>query len=95
MPDKSVHFNHCCMLHGCKYGNEDCPVQDGPPFDQIACQDCSDEALGNIGSPDRLDEIVKKHGCPHMTTLGDPVCRICSKTVYVGKVLRDYEEQRP
>ena len=21
-----VHETHCCVLHGCKYGDDDCPV---------------------------------------------------------------------
>ncbi len=37
----SVHSTHCCTIHGCKYGDDDCPVvvlqteaQEHP------CQDC-------------------------------------------------------
>ena len=24
-----MHEGHCCVLHGCKYGDEDCPVISG------------------------------------------------------------------
>ena len=24
-----VHRTHCCILHGCKYGDDDCPVVSG------------------------------------------------------------------
>lgn len=24
-----VHISHCCILHGCKYGDRDCPVKLG------------------------------------------------------------------
>ena len=24
-----IHEEHCCILHGCKYGDDDCPVVSG------------------------------------------------------------------
>lgn len=41
---KSVHDAHCCTTHGCKYGDEDCPVVLGTE-PGIFCEDCeADEA---------------------------------------------------
>lgn len=34
---------HCCILHGCKYGYDDCPVVLGEVKQQYLCEDCSDE----------------------------------------------------
>jgi hypothetical protein len=26
---RGVHLTHCCAIHGCKYGDDDCPVERG------------------------------------------------------------------
>lgn len=54
MVDKSkwgVHRTHCCKKHGCKYGNDDCPVelsiieQDYPCMDNNINDPCFDETI--------------------------------------------------
>ena len=35
-----VHQTHCCILHGCKYGNEDCPVASGEILQEYPCESC-------------------------------------------------------
>lgn len=43
--DKSkygVHQTHCCIIHGCKYGDEDCPVESGEIEQDYDCEDCDD-----------------------------------------------------
>lgn len=41
--DWGVHESHCCSIHGCKYGDDDCPVATGKTHG-IKCEDCfSDE----------------------------------------------------
>ena len=37
---KDVHTEHCCMLHGCKYGNEDCPVALRTKRQSYPCERC-------------------------------------------------------
>ena len=37
-----VHVTHCCSLHYCKYGDEDCPVQKGEYLQKYACEYCPD-----------------------------------------------------
>lgn len=39
-----VHINHCCEKHGCKYGDEYCPVVIGLCEQIGPCWDCDDEA---------------------------------------------------
>lgn len=40
----SVHDSHCCVKHGCKYGNKDCPVVlEKEPG--IICESCDEDAL--------------------------------------------------
>lgn len=38
-----VHIAHCCKFHGCKYGDEDCPVVDGLAEQAYLCMDCFDD----------------------------------------------------
>lgn len=41
--DKSefgVHETHCCVKHGCKYGDKDCPVVLEQIVQAYRCQDC-------------------------------------------------------
>jgi len=37
-----VHRTHCCILHGCKYGDKDCPVVNAEILQEYLCEDCSD-----------------------------------------------------
>ena len=36
------HATHCCITHGCKYGDEDCPVVNGKVAQVYPCEDCPD-----------------------------------------------------
>lgn len=35
-----VHRTHCCLEHGCKYGEEDCPVVNKLVVQTYPCYDC-------------------------------------------------------
>lgn len=35
-----VHITHCCILHGCKYGDKNCPVELGEEKQDGLCLDC-------------------------------------------------------
>lgn len=39
MTNIGVHETHCCSDHGCKYGDEDCPVVKGT-VEGIRCESC-------------------------------------------------------
>lgn len=47
---ESVHSRHCCIEHGCKYGEEDCPVWLGYEKQDHHCEICMwcTEELYNI-----------------------------------------------
>lgn len=51
-----VHAAHCCAKHGCKYGNDECPVQAGNVKQEHPCEYCDmdDEAAAPV-----VDKIVK------------------------------------
>ena len=44
--DKCVHTEHCCSKHGCKYGDENCPVACGDKVQSFPCEECDEEAQG-------------------------------------------------
>lgn len=35
-----VHIDHCCARHGCKYGDKDCPVENGYVNQRYDCECC-------------------------------------------------------
>lgn len=37
---KCVHTEHCCIKHGCKYGDENCPVELGIKQQSYDCESC-------------------------------------------------------
>jgi hypothetical protein len=40
---QEVHITHCCIRHGCKYGDESCAVVFGPDVQEFPCESCDDE----------------------------------------------------
>ena len=52
------HETHCCVLHGCKYRDDDCPVVNRRTRQQFCCESCHDECLDSIPDPDWLDYDV-------------------------------------
>lgn len=39
----SDHLTNCCVVHGCKYGATDCPVETGVSMQTLPCSFCPDE----------------------------------------------------
>jgi hypothetical protein len=35
-----VHTEHCCIEHGCKYGDEGCPVENLQKIQSFPCESC-------------------------------------------------------
>lgn len=38
-----VHRTHCCFKHGCKYGDDDCPVEIGLIAQDYLCESCTQD----------------------------------------------------
>ena len=58
--DKSkwgAHETHCCSTHGCKYGDDDCPVVLGQVKQVYRCEDCP-PILPEIINIDQLKALV-------------------------------------
>lgn len=43
-----VHETHCCVLHGCKYGEEDCPVVLKQTKQRYTCESCGYEGIKTL-----------------------------------------------
>jgi hypothetical protein len=41
-PRADVHTEHCCLEHGCKYGDEDCSVTNYSQKQSFPCPECDD-----------------------------------------------------
>lgn len=50
----NVHTAHCCLEHGCKYNDPDCPVETGKQKQEGSCETCGLIAEGYFS--DNLDE---------------------------------------
>lgn len=38
--ERNVHTSHCCLEHGCKYSDSDCPVANGSQKQEGSCEFC-------------------------------------------------------
>lgn len=46
---EDVHTEHCCILHGCKYGEDDiCTVQLGKYPQSYPCDNCSFDGIKSV-----------------------------------------------
>lgn len=43
-----VHTSHCCILHGCKYGDEDCTVTSKIREQQYPCESCTSDGIYSL-----------------------------------------------
>lgn len=59
---KNSHTEHCCVTHGCKYGDEKCPVWLGIQRQSFPCEDCGNEhpecGVSSMTIPDMPKEEV-------------------------------------
>jgi hypothetical protein len=53
---ESVHDAHCCKTHGCKYGDDDCPVVKGKEKG-IPCEMCYHMDATEEKASDLVEEI--------------------------------------
>lgn len=43
-----VHTTHCCIEHGCKYGDDDCHVANGSVPQEYPCEECGMEGINSL-----------------------------------------------
>ncbi len=44
----AIHKNHCCILHHCKYVNEECPVLNNLVNQSNTCEDCNEDGIHSV-----------------------------------------------
>jgi hypothetical protein len=54
MSNDGVHETHCCVFHGCKYGDEDCPVTNKRITQAYSCENCIDNEYFNQHGDKRI-----------------------------------------
>lgn len=57
MSNIEVHARHCCVLHGCKYGDDDCPVEKGHVEQEYICEQCAEAEISTV---EEVKDIVSK-----------------------------------
>lgn len=67
-----VHRTHCCIMHGCKYGDENCPVTDGEIRQEFPCEECDREHIKSV------DDLLAMH------QLGMRRCHECG-SLYIAE----------
>lgn len=57
-----VHTRHCCRVHGCKYGEVDCPVWLVQRSQECPCEVCWEYDIKSIESVPKIKikEIIKR-----------------------------------
>jgi hypothetical protein len=60
-----VHTTHCCLLCGCKYGDDDCPVVLKTHEQEFICEGCEYHGIKSL-------EDLKKYMDKKV-----PICRHC------------------
>ena len=58
--DWGVHRTHCCIVHGCKYGDGDCPVVNADVEQIYLCEDCQNNLNPMSHFVGEKDKTVKK-----------------------------------
>jgi len=62
MTTKDVHTRHCCVIHGCKYNEDDtCTVMTCDGRQETACHDCDHEGITIQALVAEFEKIVS---CP-------------------------------
>jgi hypothetical protein len=56
---RGVHASHCCIRHGCKYGDPHCPVAKTREVEQeYDCEQCDDDAEAQPVSREELRKLL-------------------------------------
>lgn len=43
-----MYITHCCIIHGCKYGDDDCPVVTKKVKQEYTCEGCNESGIKNL-----------------------------------------------
>ena len=59
IPYTDVHTEHCCVIHGCKYGDKDCSVEFGFKPQSYLCESCDFMSENTEAQNVNLWQIIK------------------------------------
>jgi hypothetical protein len=65
-----VHTSHCCEKCGCKYGDPDCPVENGTAEQEFACEECRHEEFAIVMQKVRNLQTGNTYTSPHKAFYG-------------------------
>lgn len=71
-----AHKSYCCLDHGCKYDDEDCPVANGETVQDARCEECfgNEVKQGGISKSSSVDDLALAH---YENYRPDCNCRSC------------------
>lgn len=52
-----THQTHCCVIHGCKYGDKECPVVSKEIMQEYLCEDCNADYADIIYTKADIEEV--------------------------------------
>lgn len=59
-----VHVTHCCLMHGCKYGDVDCPVVIKTHRQRYSCEICENQEI-TLGKHTADDSVNQSNSRGH------------------------------
>ena len=74
MTDKNVHTEHCCKLHGCKYGDKDCPVVLDIQKQSYLCERCEEDLVDAQGLTEYYFSLLSDE---ERSNIMNQYCKIC------------------
>lgn len=60
---KNVHTEHCCIVHGCMYGDDDCTVTTKKQPQSYPCESCDMDGIDPTKSTPETSIFNLKEGC--------------------------------
>ena len=71
-----VHLTHCCVVHGCKYGDDDCPVAEGINQQEYPCELCNGPCGDEVNeTPSKYQHNRYRRKNMHLFSF-EPNCRV-------------------
>lgn len=85
---EGVHRTHCCVAHGCKYGDRDCPVETGRIKQDYTCEYCEHDGINNL--EDLRKYVMRSLNDEHPLVNKDNYVKL-----YGSEPVTDLQEQVP
>jgi hypothetical protein len=75
----AVHMRHCCMVHGCKYGENECPVVNEIAQQDHPCAECKEQE-------EEEARILQDYWSRHYAKGPAGCCTLCGNTGIVDTI---------